>query len=234
MPDLGKGDIQGWLVIADPGKIYNAKQLQGYDRIQFTYMQDNFSESKSANYSSTAILGRSEPVRGYLGSTARAINLQLMIPPDGDGSPVQSLAITDSNISFPGGETGQSVTNATFTLDPPVVAEDFTRKLQVIDFIRSLVYPNYGQQSQQMVYPPPRVLVLLGSWFSMLGIVTTYNMVHKAPWKNTDMTPYYTDVSITVEECDEPYSFKDVYTGALRQSGKQHSGFNSGLSSRIG
>jgi hypothetical protein len=240
MPDLTKSDIQGWLVIVDPNSVYQPKNLMGYDRIQFTYQQDNFSESKSANYSSTAILGRSEPVRGYLGSSPRAINLQLMIPPDGDGAQAGQKVVSSTNISYEGqvGLVGDPTNqNTSYTISNPTTNTAFARKLQVIDFIRSLVYPFYGQKTNEQLYPPPRVLMYMGSppWFSLIGIVTSYNMVHRAPWASILMAPYFTEVSITIEECDVPYSFSDVYTGALQSGGLSNSKVSpSGLSSRIG
>ena len=235
---VDKGDVQGWLVIVDPNNVYQAKQTVGYDRIQFTYMEDNFSESKSASYSSTAILGRSEPVRGYLGSSPRTLALQLRIPIEGDNIPSyipkkQTTQVTSSLIT----EAGTQSTTATkdYVLTDPSIVDTFTRKLQVIDFIRSLVYPHYGSQTQQLLYPPPRVLVSLGSWFSMIGIVTSFNMTHKAPWAQGLMAPYFTDVSLSVDECDEPFSFQDILSGSLRNSGFDRSKVApNGLSSRIG
>lgn len=195
-----KHDTRGWLVIADSKGIYLPKAGERvFDRIQFTYLQDNFTESKAANYSATQVLGRSEPVRGYLGSSARALNLQLMVPVDGDRPTPPK---TTDNID-----------------------EILSRKSEVIDFLRSLVYPHYSAETQNMVNPPPRVLVIFGSWFSMLGIVTNYSMTHRSPWAPYgNMMPFITEVSLTIEECDEPYSFQDVYKGALKTGGWDHSG----------
>lgn len=232
--DLTKPDIQGWLVVVDPDNIYQPVQTAGYDRIQFTYMEDNFSESKSANYSSTQILGRSEPVRGYLGSSPRAISLQLRIPIEGDDQPT---AVPKQKVQVTSGLVGDTTTTSTqtYTLSDPDQSDIFARKLQVVDFLRSLVYPHYGSATQQLVYPPPRVLVIFGTWFSLLGIVTNYNMIHKAPWAQNDMTPFFSDVSLTIEECDEPYSFQNVLSGALRTGGLDHSKNSaSALTSRIG
>ena len=197
----GKEDTKGWLVIADPNHLYlPSSGGRTSDRIQFSYLQDNFTESKAANYSATQVLGRSEPIRGYLGSTARALNLQLMIPVEGDRPPTQ---------------VGTSSSMETV----------FKRKSEVVDFIRSLVYPHYSAETQNMTYPPPRVLVIFGSWFSMLGIVTNYSMTHRSPWASQgNMMPYVTEVTLTIEECDEPYSFRDVYGGTLKTGGYDHSG----------
>jgi len=47
------------------------------DRINFKYMPQMFTESKTANYQNTPILGRSEPVLGYAGSSPRIFNIPL-------------------------------------------------------------------------------------------------------------------------------------------------------------
>lgn len=199
-----KGDIQGWLVIADPNEIYLPKEDSGKikDRIQFTYLHDNFTESKAANYSSTAVLGRSEPIRGYVGSTPRTLNLQLAVPIEGDGLPMQP--------------------NLSGALDENYLqtVQTFKRKLEVLDFIRALVYPHYTEKTNRLTFPPPRVLVILGQWFSMLGIVTNFSMTHKSPWASQLMAPYLTEVNLAIEECDQPYSFKDVITGKLTLGGR--------------
>lgn len=228
--------VEGWLVIVDKTYLPTAGDRR-YDRIKFTYLQDNFSESKAANYSSTAILGRSEPVRGYLGSSPRAINLQLMIPVEGDGLPGRGELVT-SSIRFVGDPRSADFQYGQFVAPPPSNVPTnvtFKRKLEVMDFIRSLVYPHYNTQTQKMVHPPPRIQIILGTWFSLLGIVTNYSMTHRAPWApEGDMTPYYTDVSLTVEECDQPYSFQDVYGGILRTGGSERKQIDGPTSSRVG
>ena len=47
------------------------------DRVNFKYMPTMFTESKTANYQNTPILGRSEPVLGYAGSGPRIFNIPL-------------------------------------------------------------------------------------------------------------------------------------------------------------
>lgn len=47
------------------------------DRVNFKYMPQAFAESKTANYQNTPILGRSEPVLGYAGSSPRIFNIPL-------------------------------------------------------------------------------------------------------------------------------------------------------------
>ena len=59
-------DSNGWLVIVDPNRRYLREGDR--DRVRFTYLHDGWSESKSAQWSSTAVLGRSEPIRGYMAS----------------------------------------------------------------------------------------------------------------------------------------------------------------------
>lgn len=215
---------EGWLIILDKAYLAKAGSRQ-YDRIRFTYLTDNFTESKSANYSATSILGRSEPVRGYLSSSARAINLQLAVPLSGD-EPEQVKVLTPktwSTLSF-GDERTADFQNGEFVTQKAEtqadIGESFKRKLEVLDFIRSLTYPHYTADTQKIVQPPPRVQVILGTWFSLVGILMSYSMTHRSPWApEGDMTPYFTDVSLTIEECDQPYSFQDVYGGILRTGG---------------
>lgn len=57
-----------------------------FDRIVFTYMPDKFSETKSAEYASVSILGRSEPVMGYASSSARIFNIGLTFIAHGEKS----------------------------------------------------------------------------------------------------------------------------------------------------
>jgi hypothetical protein len=180
-------------------------------------MHDNFTESKSANYSSTQILGRSEPIRGYMGSSARAINLQLEVPIEGDKPPMQPSAGTPQSLQQ--------------------MQQIFGRKSEVLDFIRSLAYPHYSQQTNHMTYPPPRVLVILGQWFTMVGIVQNWTMTHRAPWADKGlMMPHFTEVNLTIEECNLPYSFQDVYGGVLTRGGIPilNGGGQNSLSSALG
>ena len=244
-----KEDISGWLVIVGsanksnpyiPREGLNSLSFPGapprnYDRIRFTYLHDNFSEQKSASYTSTQVLGRSEPIRGYLGSSPRTIQLTLEVPIEGDDLPVMSgipIPHVTSSIKFftqnddiPAEQKLQKdlLPNASSIARTTGMDAIFNRKMEVLDFIRSLVYPHYTQETQNMLYPPPRVLVLLGRWFSMLGIVSNWTMTHKGPWAvEGNMSPYFTQVGITVEECDAPYSFRDVYAGVLRPGGVAH------------
>lgn len=66
------------------------------DKIVFTFMPGNFTESKSAEYAAINILGRSEPVMGYSHSGPRLFNITLTFFADSDPnsevlSPVQLL-----------------------------------------------------------------------------------------------------------------------------------------------
>lgn len=53
-------------------------------RITFNWMPASFSESKSANYANTQILGRSEPVLGYASSGPRVFSIPLVFAAHND------------------------------------------------------------------------------------------------------------------------------------------------------
>jgi len=251
---MAKRDSRGWLVVVDPNRRYIFPGER--DRIRFTYMHDGWNESKSAQYSSTAVLGRSEPVRGYMGSGPRVLQIQLTVPPEADDFPTRPYTTrvvplaqrvrAFNQVDRTSGE-GQSIgtdANGNPIFSTTVTANSldnyFTQKWEVLDFLRALVYPQYNDDTQMVIYPPPRVLVLLGTWFSLLGIVTSWSFTHKGPndagdpqymttgrWRQATgygpekgtMTPYYTEVSLTIEEADEPYSYREVLNGKLRTSG---------------
>lgn len=253
-------DSNGWLVIVDPNRRYLREGDR--DRVRFTYLHDGWSESKSAQWSSTAVLGRSEPIRGYMASGPRVIQLQLAIPPEADNFPeapyTRSRVLPiSSRIQRPparfttAGEAAQiaaqqsgglTISTTVFGQSEEYTTNYFYQKWRVLDFIRSLVYPEYGSKTD-IIYPPPRVLVIFGTWFSLLGICTSWNMTHRGPFDSGDpliadqyesfggsadpamrrgtMTPYYTEVSLTIEEADEPYSWREVYEGILRIGGSE-------------
>lgn len=222
---MAKDDSEGWLVILDRQERYMKNVKRKRDRIRFTYLHEGWSESKSANYSATQILGRSEPVKGYMGSSARVINLVLSIPPEGDLFPgasadtaqaVQGFTVTQSKSSP---EEFAAGINPHFSADVTKQSQGyFIRKQEVLDFVRSLVYPQYGPQSS-VIYPPPRVLIFFGEWFSLVGVVEAWSMTHKGPWDTLTMTPHHTDLNLTVSETDEPYSWNEVFDGVLSKSG---------------
>lgn len=254
---MAANDSNGWLVILDPEHRYLRPGER--DRIRFTYLHDGWSESKSAQWASTPVLGRSEPIRGYMGSSPRVIQIQLAVPPEADNFPeapyTRSRVIpVSSRIQSANGVTSAfltpaeraqygltSIGSATGTAVADRTEQNtvnyFYQKWRVLDFIRSLVYPQYGPQTP-VIYPPPRVGVFFGRWFSLIGICTSWNMVHRGPFDCGDpayaealspfvgndtsyfsrgtMTPFFTEVSMTIEEADEPYSWRDVYEGILR------------------
>lgn len=213
-------DSEGWIVILDPNDRYMPTVKRKYDRVRFTYLHEGWTESKSAHYSSTAILGRSEPVRGYMGSSPRTINLVLSVPPEGDKLPGTSFETgfglnSEELKQEENPETGDVIFRSEVTYQDRTY---FSRKQEVLDFFRSLVHPQYGPSSS-VIYPPPRVLIFFGNWFSLVGIVESYSMNHRAPWDDKSMTPHHSEISVTVSECDEPYSWNEVYDGVLSRTG---------------
>jgi hypothetical protein len=68
--------------------------LESGQRLFFQNMPEEIAESKAANWNDTDILGRSEPLKAYGGSTARAVSLTLQFAASidsGDGGTSSAL-----------------------------------------------------------------------------------------------------------------------------------------------
>lgn len=77
IPGINNGYILDLYASSESGR--------GMDRLYFTYIPDQFDESKDSHYAHIDILGRSEPIQGYLGSGPRCFNITIPIPLDAVG-----------------------------------------------------------------------------------------------------------------------------------------------------
>jgi hypothetical protein len=153
-------------------------------------------DQKSANWSPTSILGRSEPIQGYGDSAPRSITLNLMF--------IESLH---------GGDKGLSN-----SMDNQYVRES-------VQFLQSLVYPNYDGGRIQ---PPPTCLLVIGSWLNMRFITKDVATTWKGPWSIPNLTPMVAEVSLTIEEVNYiPWGSTEVRFGA-NQGTRQPSSLGGG------
>lgn len=237
---MAYGETEGYLMIDDPngrylGEFSGINLANGVQTmLRFTHIQENYSISKAAQYSSSTVLGRSEPIRGYSNSGPRVLSLSLKVPPDdsvhaSNETPQAASGIwyddrlgvyMGGGMEVPGYQDRVAAlvqVNTQPDRDSQTAAL-MRQKWAKIDFLQSLVYPYYDNTSA-IILPPPPVLVMIGTWLSMRGIVTSINFTHHAPYDVSTMTPYYTDVNLTIEEADQPYSFQDILTGKQRENG---------------
>lgn len=219
--------VNAWLVIENKGQMESYTNKPELDRIQLTYLEPgSFTVSKSANYASVQILGRSEPVRGYAHSSPRVVNLQISVPP----MTIQpDFSSSDSSVSTAGliknlpkmSVFGSAISqylrdNAQSRKQGGVSSQQrgqiFVDKKRILNFLQSLVYPHYNP-SARIIQPPPPVLLIFHKFMRLRGIVTSVSFKHSPPYDPATATPYFTDVSLTIEESNRPWSFRDVYSG---------------------
>lgn len=151
--------------------------LESGQRLFFQNMPEELAESKAANWNDTEILGRSEPIKAYSSSTARAISLTL-----------QFAASIDAGDK---GTTGSL--------------------LDKLRFVRSLVYPVYTE----ITLAPSKVLLSIGQWFKIVGVVRDYTVTYQRPWTEEATEPTLATVAISIEEANvNPFGRVDILSAA--------------------
>lgn len=157
-----------------------------FNTLQFGYIPEEISESKTANYNLIDIPGRSEPIYAYMNSSPREISLHIMF--------VAGIG-QDKTVN-----TGNST-----------IEDDAVMVKQKVDWLRSLVYPDYSVAG--IVRPPHRILVSIGNLIKSICITTSVSPVYKAPWDES-LLPYIAEVDISFQEVNEvPYGSTDIKAG---------------------
>lgn len=182
-------------------------------RVNFDYFPESYREAKNAQYATIDVMGRSEPIRGYASSGARIfqINFQVAIDVVHGINP----GLTSEQVSGLHPTYGTAFGN-TQSLSPAQTTklgllQDKTAKL---DFLLSLLYPHYDSTGVGMIRTPPPVLVIIGSYFAMLGIVENIEFTHKAPYDFDTGISHITEVSMVVSEtAANPFSYLDIRNG---------------------
>lgn len=233
--ELGATEFQGSNPLVNAWLAIDNSALQGdsytqpgeMDRLQLAFLQDgSFTVQKQANYSTVQILGRSEPVRGYAHSTARAVTIQIVVPPFTLQPDLATAASDFSEYTYKYDQAGKM----SIAPLPPLTTEFkdrvvkaagvrtqsikqiFLDKKTILNFISSLVHPHYNSAAR-IISPPPPVFLIFGKFMWMRGIVTGIQMKHSAPYDPDTCTPYFTYVDMTIEEANRPWSFRDAFTG---------------------
>lgn len=237
---LAPSDLQGSNPLVNAWLAIDNSALQGdsytqpgeMDRLQLAFLEDgSFTVQKQANYATVQILGRSEPVRGYAHSTARAFSIQIVVPPftlQPDLSSAQSV-FSEATFKYDKAAKGlgpmSSLANAIgqslrerkdARKAQGVQAQNrkqiFLDKKTILNFLSSLVHPHYNSAAR-IISPPPPVFLIFGEFMWVRGIVTSVQMKHSAPYDPATCTPYFTYVSLSIEEANRPWSFRDAFTG---------------------
>lgn len=171
------------------------KDLVTGEILRFGYVPEEIEDSKSANYAPTDIPGRSEPIMGYINSSAREFNLRL---------------------TFMAGVGQLKHVNITPMYQPgtalPVEDDDATFVKLKVDWLRSLLYPDYSNVNY--VQPPHRVLLSIGGLIKSVCIVMSVNTTYKMPW-DENLLPYIAEAGMVLQEVNTiPRGYSDVrYSG---------------------
>jgi len=169
------------------------KDLETQEVLQFGYIPEELSDSKSANWNSIEIPGRSEPILGYVNSSSREFSLHLMF-----------LAGVDQ-MKNPSLESGEPNSN---TIEDNTIAVKHK-----VDWCRSLVYPDYTNPN--LIRPPHRVLFSIGNLIKSVCVVTAVNAIYKAPW-DADLLPLLAEVDLTLIEVNSvPKGYLEIRQGNL-------------------
>jgi len=160
------------------------------DTLQFGYIPEEISDSKSANYNLIDIPGRSEPIISYMNSSPRELSLHLIFM------------------------AGVGQDKHTATGDSSSITEDNPQRVkQKVDWLRSLVYPDYSAAG--IVRPPHRVLLSIGNLIKSVCITMSVSAVYKAPW-DENLLPYIAEVDITFNEVNQvPPGYTTVRAGGF-------------------
>jgi hypothetical protein len=150
----------------------------------FQNMPTEIQDTKSANWSATSIIGRSEPIQGYSDSGPRVLSFTLEF--------AESVDQGDSTSHGPEANTVGGNTE---------IARAWYVK-QAVHWLQSLVYPDY---SKQLVNHPPVCLVVIGEAIGSRCICKDVSVTWKGPWEPQSLTPILASVGLTFEEVNERF-----------------------------
>lgn len=154
------------------------------EKVEFTYMPQQFSEAKQAEYSQVPIMGRSEPLLGYGSSTGRIFQIGL------------SLLAT--------GDKGGS--RDTPDWQQRAAEEEVIKPLRLLS---SWVYPDYRNDRMSI---PPRLLLVIGSWLSIRVVLINYSAQYMAPYGRQDVGAFTSNTNFS--PVDGPLSLVQLAGGA--------------------
>jgi hypothetical protein len=159
--------------------------------LTFGYIPEEISDTKAANYAQIDVPGRSEPIFGYISSSAREISLHLKF----------IAGIGQTKFARPISDDGP-LPNTTEIEDGTLSVMVKTRWLQ------SLVYPDYSTSDYTL--PPHTVLLSIGLLIKSECIVNSVNVVYKGPYDG-DLLPFIAEVDLSLYEVNPiPKGFQDV------------------------
>lgn len=169
------------------------KDLETQEVLQFGYIPEELSDTKTANWNAIDIPGRSEPILGYVNSSSREFSLHLRF-----------LAGVDQ-LKNPSTSSGEPNRNTT---------EDNTSAVkQKVDWCRSLVYPDYTNPN--LIKPPHRVLFSIGRLIKSICVVSSVNAIYKIPW-DINLLPLLAEVDLTLQEVNNiPKGYSEIREGIL-------------------
>lgn len=184
------------------------------DALLFKSPSEDVSDSASPNYSDVDIIGRSSPLKAYNSTGPRTIDLTLSFAVSLHQNDLSSNddRIAHSNLMYEqatGLTAGQDLYNSTSFNQTALDALDSEvgRVVRYVAFLRSLVYPDYNGQ---LMNPPPKVLLSLGSFIKAICVVTSADVTWKKPW-TTSGIPMLADVSLSFQSItDQPFSSQQI------------------------
>jgi len=160
--------------------------------LYFDYIPEEITDSKTANYNLIDIPGRSEPIVGYINSSLREFSLHLIFLA-GVGQAKQAGFYANA--------------------DPSKDPDSATVVKQKVDWLRSLVHPDYSNPN--FVRPPHKIFLGLGKLIRSTCVVGSVNATYKGPW-DRDLLPYLAEVDVSFQEVNEvPPGVNEVRRGTL-------------------
>lgn len=166
--------------------------------LHFQSMPTEISDSKSANWTPTEILGRSEPLQGYANSGPRVISFTLDFANSADYG---DQPVHGPEANTPGGNTEMEPTEYV---------------LNAVHWLQSLVYPDYDDEVGGLVKPPPVCALVIGELIRSRVICKDVQVTWRGPWEPDSLTPLFATVALTFEEVNEtkygdgPWGYKQV------------------------
>lgn len=107
-----------------------------------------------------------------------------------------------------------AATHSSGKYSPPWVAER-------VRWLESKVYPEY---SGNLIYPPPRLVLMMGSAIGMQCVLTSYNTAWMGPWKVVDNTAYPMRAQVDIQL--QEYGANDSESGHPFAHAEAKAGWN--------
>lgn len=106
--------------------------------------------------------------------------------------------------------TGERLVSYQLTLFADIDAE--TQIKNTVAWLRSFMYPVYT--SANVMFPPHRIRLVLGSFLSITGIMEGIDCTYRAPYEKGTLIPMYAEVPIQIKEVlEQPPSYAQIRKG---------------------